>query len=143
MDCGLTDRQAQKYMFDRSKQANTVWGGSNNAADHDDDDYDHTDAGQTDAAAGDEYAAVRASLSDEQRAILLSCIDQIRDVVGAKFSEPRLAQIVIGNDYDVCKSLDEALNSEQPPPPEEIRRLSPPKQSSTNKGVYQICWNRL
>lgn len=91
VDTGLTSRQAQKYMYDRNRSA---------AADHSDEDED-------------DDAAQLAALSDEQRATLQSCIDQIRDVLGDVLTQSHMSQIVLTHAFDADQSLDAALQAAQ------------------------------
>lgn len=49
-------------------------------------------------------------LGDEERARLLSCMEEIRNVVGESVSENRLTQTVLEHDFDCAKALDAILN---------------------------------
>lgn len=91
VDTGLTSRQAQKYMYDRNRST---------AADHSDEDED-------------DDAAQLAALSDEQRATLQSCIDQIRDVLGDVLTQSHMSHIVLTHAFDADQSLDAALQAAQ------------------------------
>lgn len=53
----------------------------------------------------------RPDLNDVDRARLLSCIDEIRNVVGESISEKQLVETILKNDFDVTKSLDDVLNA--------------------------------
>lgn len=53
----------------------------------------------------------RPVLSDVDTARLLSCIDEIRNVVGESVSEKQLVETILKNDFDVTKSLDAVLNA--------------------------------
>lgn len=50
-------------------------------------------------------------LTDEERAKLQSCIEEIRNVIGeAPVSERHLVETVLKHKFDFAKSLDEMLN---------------------------------
>lgn len=53
----------------------------------------------------------RPDLNDVDTARLLSCIDEIRNVVGESVSEKQLVETILKNDFDVTKSLDAVLNA--------------------------------
>lgn len=53
----------------------------------------------------------RPVLNDVDTARLLSCIDEIRNVVGESVSEKQLVETIMKYDFDVTKSLDAVLNS--------------------------------
>lgn len=50
------------------------------------------------------------ALGDGEQARLLSCIEEIRNVVGESVSENRLCQTVLEHDFDCAKALDAILN---------------------------------
>lgn len=53
----------------------------------------------------------RPVLNDVDTARLLSCIDEIRNVVGESVSEKQLVETIMKYDFDVTKSLDAVLNA--------------------------------
>lgn len=119
VDTGLTSRQAQKYMFDRNQSA---------AAGH----PNHSDADEDDDA--DQLAA----MSDEQRATLQSCIDQIRDVLGDVLTQAHMSHIVLTNAFDADLSLDAALQAAQraqaaATAKAQRSKATPPRQQQANK----------
>lgn len=65
---------------------------------------------------GDDTVDATAELTLDQRAIVLSCVDEIRQVIGDKLSQNRLARIVLRSEYDLTRSLDVALEACQPKP---------------------------
>jgi hypothetical protein len=50
-------------------------------------------------------------LSDENRAKLLSCMEEIRNITGDTFSDKKLYDAIISCNYDFNKALDAVLNS--------------------------------
>lgn len=50
------------------------------------------------------------ALGESEQARLLSCIDEIRSVIGETISERRIVDTVLKNNFDCTQSLDEILN---------------------------------
>lgn len=50
-------------------------------------------------------------LTDEDRAKLLSCMEEIRNIVGDTFSDKKLYDAILSSNYDFNKALDAVLNS--------------------------------
>lgn len=50
-------------------------------------------------------------LNDDDQARLLSCMEEIRNVVGDAVSDQRMVKIVLKYEFDFAKSLDEILNT--------------------------------
>lgn len=49
-------------------------------------------------------------LSETDQARLLSCVDEIRSVIGETISEKRIFDTILRNNFDCTASLDEILN---------------------------------
>lgn len=75
-------------------------------------------------------------LNDEDQARLLSCMEEIRGVVGESVTEKQMVETILRLNYDCAKALDEILND---------ATTKPPKQTATEpieKGDYftfSIC----
>lgn len=50
-------------------------------------------------------------LNENDQARLLSCMEEIRNVVGEAVSDKRMVKIVLKHEFDFAKSLDEILNT--------------------------------
>lgn len=50
-------------------------------------------------------------LNDNDQARLLSCMEEIRNVVGEAVSDKHVVETVLKHDFDFAKSLDEILNT--------------------------------
>lgn len=55
-------------------------------------------------------------LNDVDKAKLLSCIDEIRNVVGESVSEQQLVETIMKFKYDATKALDSVLTATTTPP---------------------------
>lgn len=74
-------------------------------------------------------------LSDDERAKLQSCIEEIRNVIGdAPVSERQLVETVLKHNFELSKSLDEVLNdmSRKQEPAVKVKE----KKESIEKGEY-------
>ncbi|CAG4963769.1 unnamed protein product [Parnassius apollo] len=58
------------------------------------------------------------SLTEEEEAKLLSCLDELRDVLGDTVSENMLIQTVLSHKFDFNKALDELLSNDKNKPKE-------------------------
>lgn len=56
-------------------------------------------------------------LNDEDQACLVSCMDEIRNVVGESVSERQLVETIMKYKFDCAKALDAILNNTATPPP--------------------------
>lgn len=56
-------------------------------------------------------------LNDEDQAMLISCMDEIRNVVGESVSERQLVDTIMKFKFDFTKSLDAVLNNTPPSQP--------------------------
>lgn len=74
-------------------------------------------------------------LTDEDRAKLQSCIEEIRNVIGeAPFPEWQIVETVLKHKFDCSKSLDEILNGMSQKPEAEIKIVE--KKEVIEKGEY-------
>lgn len=49
-------------------------------------------------------------LSELDKAKLMSCMEEIRNITGDTYSDKKLYEAIIANDYDIHKALDQILN---------------------------------
>ena len=70
------------------------------------------------------------TLNDEDQARLLSCMEEIRNVVGESISERNIVETVLKNQYDCAKSLDELLNEASKPTPIIPKLMEPQTKNS-------------
>jgi elongation factor 1 alpha-like protein len=55
-------------------------------------------------------------LSDLDKSRLLSCIEEIRNIIGEVHSDQKLTEVIIANNYDFNKALDTLLKSSDSQP---------------------------
>lgn len=53
-----------------------------------------------------------ANLGDENKARVMSCMDEIRNITGETYSDKKLYDAIMANEFDINRALDEILNNE-------------------------------
>lgn len=79
-------------------------------------------------------------LNDNDQARLLSCMEEIRNVVGESIPDRQLVETILKHEYDFAKSLDELLNEATKPAPQ-IKLEIEKGESSKNykkKNLYML-----
>lgn len=77
-------------------------------------------------------------LNDNDQARLLSCMEEIRNVVGEAVSDKYMVKIVLKHEFDLSKSLDEILNT----PETSVATMSSSLKTEIDKGEKPFClWN--
>uniref|UniRef100_A0A182JYR2 Tr-type G domain-containing protein n=1 Tax=Anopheles christyi TaxID=43041 RepID=A0A182JYR2_9DIPT len=118
-DC-ISPTDAQQWIYDRAKgqQSMSEFRANNRDIEEEDDD----DLAAENARVGTIHKR-RVSecfqmpdLNDDDRARLLSCMDEIRDIVGETCSDRQMVEAIMKHDYECSKALDEILNSSKTPP---------------------------
>lgn len=67
-------------------------------------------------------------LNDFDKARLLSCMEEIRNISGDSYSDKRLVEAIMANDFDYTKALDMLLTSTTQP-------SKKPKVTEVEKGM--------
>lgn len=70
-------------------------------------------------------------LNDIDKAKLLSCMEEIRNIVGDSFSDRRITDACLINEYDFTKALDNLLNTSS-----SIQPMKKPKIAEVEKGNF-------
>lgn len=55
---------------------------------------------------------ITPELSDIERAKLMSCMEEIRNIIGDSYSDKRLVDAILLNEYDFSKALDMLLSND-------------------------------
>lgn len=71
-------------------------------------------------------------LSDIDKAKLLSCMEEIRNIIGDSSSDKRLVEAIMQNDFDYTKALDMILTSDNTTTSQPTKK---PKTSGVEKGM--------
>lgn len=58
----------------------------------------------------------KTELNDIDKSKLLSCIEEIRNIIGEIHSDRKLTEVIIANNFDFNKALDSLLLKAEPQP---------------------------
>lgn len=100
----LSPGESAQWMYDRAKPS---------LASFYEEPEDEADAPEAGPGAVD---VARLSLDDMQQAKLMSCLDEIRDVLGDSVPEEIVVKTVLAHDFNAQTALDELLNSSNDKP---------------------------
>ncbi|XP_026461336.1 LOW QUALITY PROTEIN: HBS1-like protein [Ctenocephalides felis] len=108
-DSCISPSDAAQWIYDRNNRSGVQHGiGSYLDADKDipeeNEEEDEVEFGRRDSVD-------LPQLSSVEKAKLASCLEEIKNVIGETIPERSIVEIIIKHDFDLAKSLDEALNS--------------------------------
>uniref|UniRef100_A0A182QBA3 Tr-type G domain-containing protein n=1 Tax=Anopheles farauti TaxID=69004 RepID=A0A182QBA3_9DIPT len=114
----ISPTDAQQWIYDRAKSQQSMSEFRANNRDIEEEDDDEL-AAENDGATHkrrDSECFEMPDLNDDDRARLLSCMDEIRDIVGETYSDRQMVQAIMKHGFECSKALDEILNSNKTPP---------------------------
>jgi elongation factor 1 alpha-like protein len=79
-------------------------------------------------------------LNDTDKAKLLSCMEEIRNIIGDTVSDKRMVDTIMDNNYDLQKSLDYLLNEPAKPKPVEKHKLP---GETLEKGITDLLLGKV
>lgn len=112
----ISPTDAQQWLYDRARGQNsldTFLSNNEDIKEEDDDEMAEFDT-QNKHRRDSESFQFPANLSDESKARVMSCMDEIRNITGETYSDKKLYDAIMANDYDINRALDEILNNETP-----------------------------
>lgn len=112
----ISPTDAQQWLYDRARGQNsldTFLSNNEDIKEEDDDEMAEFDT-QNKHRRDSESLQFPANLSDESKARVMSCMDEIRNITGETYSDKKLYDAIMANDYDINRALDEILNNETP-----------------------------
>lgn len=132
----ISPTDAQQWIFDRAKgqQSMSEFLANNRDIEEEDDDEIAAESQGIVHKRRDSECYQLPDLDDENRARLLSCMDEIRDIVGDSSTDRQLVEAIMKHDYDCSKALDEILNSNKTPPVVTVRPGSRLTSDTPGKG---------
>lgn len=123
-DSCLSPNDSSQWLFDRTRNSQAI---SNFLDSHDDiqeEAEEETSVAFPPALTRRESVDIRSlNLDEDDEAKLMSCLDELRNVLGDTVSENVLIQSVIHHKFDFNKALDDILNSNS----KEKAKIEPPK----------------
>lgn len=83
-------------------------------------------------------------LDDIQKAKLLSCMEEIRNIVGESISDKRITEAIMAQDYDFTKALDMLLTTTTTSQPSKKPRVTEvEKGNEKSRNVHEINFIKL
>lgn len=111
----ISPTDARQWIFDRARgQSSLEQFLSNNEDIQEEDDEEHEARGSKERRDSEHYQLPNLNVMDKSK--LLSCMDEIRSIIGETYSDKRLVEAIMSNDFDFNKALDTLLNGETKPP---------------------------
>uniref|UniRef100_A0A1L8DRS6 Putative translation elongation factor ef-1 alpha/tu n=1 Tax=Nyssomyia neivai TaxID=330878 RepID=A0A1L8DRS6_9DIPT len=128
----ISPTDARQWIYDRARgqQSIETFMASNRDIQEEDEGHEEQDH---EKERRDSESYQLPELPDEEMARLMSCMDEIRSIVGDSVTEKRLVETIMRFNYDMTKSLDAVLNDKASPGVAKV----PEKEASTHieKGV--------
>lgn len=118
-DSCMSPSDSSQWMYDRSRNQQAI---SHFLDSHDDiqeepeDEHSETLRPSLDRRESMDIRSLKLTEEDEAR--LMSCLDELRNVLGDTVSDTTLVQSVLDNQFDFTKALDEILNKDKNKDPE-------------------------
>ncbi|KAL7035479.1 hypothetical protein ACKWTF_008399 [Chironomus riparius] len=111
----ISPTDAQQWIFDRARGQSSLDSFLSNNEDiqEEDDDEDENESPSKERRDSEHFEFPELNELDKSR--LLSCMDEIRNIIGETYSDRRLVAAIMSNDYDFNKALDTLLNGESKP----------------------------
>lgn len=106
----ISPTDANQYLFDRARgesSLNRFLSNNEDIQEQDEDDL-HFDGKER----RDSENFITPELSDIERAKLMSCMEEIRNIIGDSYSDKRLVDAILLNEYDFSKALDMLLSND-------------------------------
>lgn len=78
-------------------------------------------------------------VSDVEKAKLMSCIEEIRNIVGESFTDQKISDAIMINEYDFDKALDMLLTNST----SRTQQSKKPKVNEVEKGMFMFSRSSL
>lgn len=106
----ISPTDANQYLFDRARGQSSLNTFLENNDDIPEDDEEEEHFNIKNRRDSENYQL--PELNDIEKAKLMSCMEEIRNIIGDSSSDKRLVDAIMINNYDFSKALDMLLNSE-------------------------------
>lgn len=136
-DTCISPTDASQWLFDRARGQQSMSAFiANNRDIAEEDEGGHDDEEKYEKSRRDSESFQMPVLNDIEQAKLVSCIDEVRSVVGDAVSERRIVESSMRFGYDITKILDEILNEESEKPAAKKEKITP-SVSKTAKRIAE------
>lgn len=150
-DSCMSPSDASQWIYDRNRSQQVDLLQSHNDIQEEPEEDSIADASQPGHERRESMDFRRLNLDEEDEAKLMSCLDELRNVIGDTVSDNILIQTVIKHNFDFSKSLDDILNRKsrvpEIPKPEPVKPmiivdpLKAPIISTVDKAPIVIATN--
>lgn len=128
----ISPTDAQQWIFDRARGQSSLEQFLSNNEDIQEEEDELAEGTTASKERRDSEHFTLPELNDVDKSKLLSCMDELRNIVGETYSDKRLVEVIMAHDFDVNKALDMLLNGEKQEKP-----LPRPKISDAiEKGIF-------
>ncbi|XP_058447665.1 protein HBS1 [Malaya genurostris] len=146
----ISPTDAQQWIYDRAKGQQSMSAFLANHRDIEEENADELEADREQSEEERQKLQRRDSecyqmpqLDEENRARLVSCMEEIRNIIGETTTDRQLVEAIMKHNYDFNKALDDVLNSSKTPP-----TLSPAVVAAKNtkepigKGISDLLFEK-
>ncbi|XP_055913848.1 protein HBS1 [Eupeodes corollae] len=131
-DTCISPTDASQWLFDRARGQQSMSAFiANNRDIAEEDEGGQDDEEMYEKSRRDSESFQMPVLNDMEQAKLVSCIDEVRSVVGDAVSERRIVESSMRFAYDITKILDEILSEESEKPAAKKEKITPSVSSKT------------
>lgn len=130
----ISPTDANQWIYDRARGQSSLDRYLSNNEDIQEQDEDEQEFGGK--ARRDSESFQLPELNDVDKAKLLSCMEEIRNIIGDSSSDKRLVEAIMQNDFDYTKALDMILTSDNTTTSQPSKK---PKASGVEKGMQSYC----
>lgn len=124
----ISPTDANQYLFDRARGQSSLNTFLENNDDIEEGDEEEEQFSQKNRRDSENYQL--PSLNDIDKAKLMSCMEEIRNIIGDSSSDKRLVDAIMINNYDFSKALDMLLSTDS--------HTSAPTQLSKKPKVNEV-----
>lgn len=126
----ISPTDANQYLFDRARGESSLNRFLSNNEDIQEGDEEDLEFDGKERRDSENFQL--PELSDIEKARLMSCMEEIRNIIGDSCSDKRIVDAIMINEYDFSKALDMLLNNEITTPQQTKR----PKVIEVEKGMF-------
>jgi len=127
----ISPTDAKQWMFDRARGQSSLDVFLSNNADIEEEDEEEFD--RKDRRDSENYQL--PELNDIDKAKLLSCMEEIRSIIGDTYSDKQLVEAIMTNSFDFQKALDMLLSSDVMQKPKTVVKPA----EMVEKGMSSLC----
>lgn len=133
----ISPTDAQQWIFDRARGQSSLEVFLSNNEDIQEEEEDES-FGSKERRDSEHYQL--PELNDLEKSKLFSCMDEIRSIIGETYSDKRLVEAIMSNNYDFNKALDTLLSGETK---QESNRIPKPKiTDAVEKGIGDMLYEK-